>query len=642
MDITSIVSVLQAMEPFKTVSPDVLQDLAGKLQYKVYPENSYMFKQGSKSLGLLFLIVDGLVEITVTNDKGVESVFSFRRQYDFFGETAVLSGKSYPASARAKKETHCLLLTRQHFEGLIHNNHEFASHFTAILSERMRTLYEEVVAEQSYEAYSNSESPLFRKRVSELMSSPVITCQVDDTVAMVARTMEHHNISGVIVVDSQNRPVGLLTEKDLVRRLITSDGPVPTTINAGAVMNPVLIRVDASAYFNEALLAVVQNQVKHLAVMDQDRLIGIITLADLLKTRATGTLLVVHDIETQTTLEGLAAIGRVIDNVLNAMVAEKATAWELFGVLHQMHDRLTRRVITLCEQEMIQEGFGPPPVEYCWLNMGSAGRKEQYLRTDQDNALIYADNGDAEQNKPYFLTLAGKVVDGLAACGFAKCKGNVVASNPQWCKSLGQWEETMQRWIHKVEPFNIRMLTIFLDFRAVYGATQLAKQLWDTIFGIFEQSYAISHMMTFDDNQFRVPVSLLGGFVTEKSGPHKNEINLKTAACTHIVNCLRIFAVKNRISETATFERLRLLTDKKAIPADDAELFHFAYETLMMFRIRENLKKAKQGKEPDNYINPHLLSKREQSILKDSFSAISRLQKLTSNSFSIFWLNYLN
>lgn len=641
--VTEVIQALQAIAPFNSLSPAVLSKLAQKLQQKTYPRDSYVFKQGQKSQNVLYLIVEGLAEVIVTNDKGIETVISYRRQYDFFGETVVLTQKPYPGSVRAKEDLTCLLLPGEEFERLIQNHLEFSGFFSQIVTERMRVLYEEIVTEQSYEAYSSVESPLFRKRVSELMSSPVVTCYRGDLISSVAQTMAKKNISAVIVVDEPGHPVGLITEKDLVGKVIARSMCPPESCTAEAVMNPDLVKVPANAFFNQALLAVVKHQVKHLAVMDQDHLVGIVTIGDLIKTRSTGTLRVTHDIESQRTLEGLAAAGREVDNVLNALVAEKASVPEIFEIVSEFHDRLTRRVILLCEAEMLKEGYGPPPVGYCWINMGSAGRKEQTLRTDQDNALIYADGqpGREKELEEYFHVLATKVVEALAQCGFAKCRGDVVASNPQWCKPLSRWQETVEHWIGHVEPMNIRMLTIFLDFRSVYGEKNLADMLWKSIFAAFKESMAVSHLLTHDDTKFRAPVSLLGGFVTEKTGPHKNELNLKASACVHIVNCVRIFAVKHKITETSTFGRLKELIRMRAIPQDDGEFIHAAYETLMMFRIRENLKKAKQGKEPDNYINPHHLSKREQALLRDAFSVISRLQKLTSNHFSIFWLNYL-
>ena len=637
------VTVLQSVQPFSLLALDILNKLAPELEYRTYSKGSYVFRQGEPSKHFLFLIASGLAEAVVANDMGYETAVALRRRYEFFGETVVLTDGVYPASIKVVEELSCYLLSKDLLDELILKYPEFSGFFSRILTERMRLLYEEIITEQSYNAYSSVESPLFRKRVVEIMSSPVITCQPEDSISTVARIMKSNSISALVVVDEQQRPQGLLTEKDIVEKMVIPGPSHPDKITAAQIMNPNLIQLGPDAFFNQALLAIAKHKVKQLAVVDGEQLIGIVTIMDMIKTRGTGTLVLTHDIESQQDLDGLCSASSEVDNVLNALVAEKAPVPHILEIMAEFHDRLNRRVIQLMEDEMVKEGHGQPPGTYCWINMGSAGRREQTLRTDQDNAIIYADPppGKEELYTKYFSALSEKVVEGLATCGFVKCKGEVMASNKQWCRSLTNWQQTVEKWIKVREPMNVRMLTILLDFRPVYGDLALSRALWEVIFDNLNTSSAASHLLTQDDLKFRVPLSILGGFLTEKSGPHKNQINLKTSSSLHIVNCIRIFAITSGITEASTFGRLKELVRLKVIKSDDAEFFQAAYEALLMFRIRENLNKVKQGLPADNYINPYQLSKREQSILRDAFSAVNRLQKLTSNTYSVFWLNYI-
>lgn len=642
-----VMAILKSVEPFRSLPPKFLEDLVPKVKVKTYPPGYYVFRRGDPSLQVMFIIVEGSAEVLVPNNKGVETVVSHRFKYDFFGETVLFEPqKTYSGSVRAKEELTCLLLAREDVEKLISLSPYFASYFAEVLLDRMRTLYDEIVAEQSYDAYSTIETPLLRKRVSEIMSSPVITCQVDDHVIDVARIMAEKNISAVIVVDESRHPVGLITAGDLVAKIVAQKRSLDQPITAREVMSTRLVKIPPNAYFSQALLAVARHRVRHLAVTEDDVLVGIVTMGDLIKTRSTGSLMVIHEIEKQDTLEGLALAGAEVDNMLNALVAEKASVPEIFGIISEFHDRLVQRIIELCEREMIDEGLGPPPVDYCWLNMGSAGRQEQTFRTDQDNAIIYDDSDIKQKEKvrTYFLMLASRIVKALIKCGFETCRGNIMASNPQWCHSLSEWLKLAEEWIKKahLNPEYVRTLTIFLDFRPVYGNLSLAHTLRQKVFEIIRRSESASHFLTRDDIKFRVPLTLWGGFVTEKSGPHKDEINLKNSACIHIVNCTRVFAVKNSVEETSTLKRIRELNAIGIFESDDADLFQAAFETLMMFRIRENLKKVKKGLPADNYINPSHLTRRERMILKDALYAISRLQKLTSSSFNIPWLNYLS
>ncbi len=634
--------VLKALTPFKELNWEALEELAPQVEIRKYPVGTYIFRRGGASLGLLFIVLDGLAEVTLNNDKGVETVVGYRRRNDIFGETVVLTGGCYSGNVRVKETLTCLIIPRDIFEHLIHNHPEVATFFSRVMLDRMRMLYDEIVSEQSLDTFSRAESSLFKRRVGEIMSRPVITCRPEDNITGVAGLMAEHNISSVIVIDDVGQPLGLVTERDLVSQMF-AEGLCPSERRAKDVLNTKLVTLPADAFLNEALLAVIKSGAKHVTVTESGLLVGIVSLVDLLKAQSTGSLWVAHRIESEHSLGGLCETGKEVDNFLYALVTEKAPTRELMEIMAELNDKLTRRVVHLCEEQMVEDGLGTPPVPYCFVNMGSAARREQTLRTDQDNAIVYADPepDQAEAVKQYFLTLGERIVESLAECGFQKCKGNVVASNPAWCRSMSEWNATLHRWIYSPEPEGIRMLTIFLDFRPIFGDKGLTKILWERMFEAFERQTVVTHMLTHDEVQFRVPLNMLGGFITEKSGPHKNELNLKSSVCTHIVNCIRVFAMRYKITEPSTFGRLDQLVERGGIPRDDAEFIQASFETVMMFRIRQNVVKHRQGLAADNYITPAKLSKREQAVLKDALSVINRLQKLTSSNFTEAWLNYL-
>ncbi|GAW92435.1 DUF294 nucleotidyltransferase-like domain-containing protein [Calderihabitans maritimus] len=631
------VEALQKIQPFDSLPEDTLRQLGNDLELREFEPGSYVFRQGESSHQCLFLIVEGFAEITVIDDRGIETVVGYRKQYDFFGETVVLNDKSYPASVRAVERLKCLILGRDIFETLLDNYGTFSSFFSKILSSRLRELFSEVVHEHSYEAYGLETYP-FRKRASEIMSSPVITAKHNDSVKSIAETMSTKNISSVVVVDEEDKPVGLITEKDLVAKIIARERQA-AEIAAEEVMSRNMITVTPDTFFYQVLLAMVKGQAKHVAVVDEDtqRLMGIITMRDMVKSRSTGALMIIEEIETQDTIEGLAVAGREIDSILKALIAEKAPVPEIFQVISEFHDRITRKVIAICEKEMMTEGHGSPPVDYCFISMGSAGRKEQTLRTDQDNGIIYRDPDpkQAERTRHYFSLLGNKIVEGLYRCGFAKCRGNVMASNPDWCKSYSAWKRTVANWVINSEEESIRMLSIFLDFRPVAGNPKLAQELQKYVFDLMNSHSLVFRFLAEDDFRSRVPLGLGGRFLVEKSKEHRNEINLKRAASIHVVDCVRLHALRHGITVTSTLERLKALEAKGVFSKDDAQFFAAAYESLMLFTIRENLRKAMKGQSPDSYLDITRLTKREKTMLKDAFKAVTKLQNLTASAFMI-------
>ncbi len=628
--------ILQKIAPFNLLEPDLLAELAPQLEEKVLPKGAYMFRQGDSSLKKLFFLISGIVEIIVTNEKGTESVMGLRKPYDFFGETVLLTGKTYPASARAVTDATCLTLGKDEFEQLFHRYAAFSGFFSQMLSDRLREMFREVVQEQSYEAYGMDSQP-FRKRICDIMSTPVITCTTTDTIDQIAEILTEHRISALVVVDTADKPVGMITESDLVSKVLTRKECPNTQLTAADIMSSRLITLPPDGFFYQALLNMVKNKVKHLPVISDGLLLGIVTVRDLVKSRSTGALTIVDGIENSDDIDELAKASGQVDTVLKALVAEKAANQEICEVITEFYDRLTRKVIQVSEQEMIRESYGPPPAPYCWITMGSGGRQEQTMRTDQDNGIIYADVpiGKVKIAAAYFAALAGKIVDGLARCGFARCKGNVMATNPQWCKSVRQWEEMVSHWVHEPHAEMLRNFTIFLDFRPIHGENALAEKLRRFVIKGIQDRPIVLHFLAKDDLEQNVPLGFFKKFITDKSKAHKNEVDLKKSACVHVVDCIRIFAIRDGITETSTIGRLKTLTEKGVFPRDDAEFVETAYETLMNFRTRENLRKVSLGLAADNYINPYKLSKREQNVLREAFLAVSRLQSFTGSYFRV-------
>ena len=644
MNRRDIVKVLQAIEPFNRLQPSALNELSTKVSTLPFKKGTYIFKQGDASLESLFVIVSGLVEITVTSDRGVESVVALRKPGDFFSETVALSDQKYSASTRVREDLTCIVISRHELEKLIYSNPEFSSYFNELLAERMRLLYEKIQMEQSLDAAACFDLPLFRKRVSEIMTTSVITCRTTDQVSDAARIMMDKGISSAVVLDDQETPRGILTLQVIVENLITQISCPIESCTAEQIMNKELVYVPPDAFTGHALMELSKQKVKYLLVMERGRLVGILTAIDLIKSRNIGNLTLLQDIKTHKTIDSIARISGEIDKVLDAMLIEGAKVPEILEVMSALHERIIRAVIRVAEQEMIKKGLGPPPVDYCWINMGSDGRHEQTLRTDQDNAMIYADpeekNIDAVDR--YFHTLSEIIVKGLDECGFDLCTGNVMATNPKWRRSLKQWTAYVEKWSKSFDPEDTLTMTILLDFRPVWGSQMLAQRLWEKIFNAFNDPEKINHMLTNEDLKFAIPINFLGNIRTEKAGEHKNQLNLKSGGIVHLINGMRILAINNKIVETSTLGRLKKLTEMGILSDKQSDFFKTAFETLIMFKIKSNMQKITHNLPPDNYLNPSTLTSAEVMLLKDALHSASEMQKFIYNRFSQTALNFFS
>ncbi|MDW7673062.1 MAG: DUF294 nucleotidyltransferase-like domain-containing protein [Bacillota bacterium] len=629
-----LINFLKSTTPFNNLTEDMFSLLIQQSSTKVFPKNTFVFKQGEPSHQTLYLIYKGLAKIIVTAESQ-EIIVAFRKPHDFFGETAFLTNNLYPASVKASEDLHCLLISRNMFEYLCQINPSFASFFSQILTERMSSLYKEVVLGQSYEAWGLESNP-FRHRLGELMSSPVITCFENDSAHHISKLLNNYSISSLVVLNKDNRPTGIITERDLINKVILNRPNPVTWPSAKEIMNPHPLQLPPTAFYYQGLLTMVKHKCKHILIGDNEEIIGIVTIKDLIKSRSMGALSIIQDLETQSTIKGLSIIRNQVDNVLKALVSEKAPPLDVCEVISEFNDRITKKVIEISEAEMKAEGYGPPPASYCWIVMGSGGRKEQLFTTDQDNALIFENEAPdkLEKNQAYFLKLADKVVAGLEQCGFKRCKGEVMADNTNWCKSFNQWQKTIDDWFVALEGESLKNMSILADLRAIYGNQKLAYLLQRHLLKKFNQ-VALYHLAA-SYLEHRVPLNLFKQIVTEKTKNHEDEVNLKASASIHAVNMIKLFALREGISETSTLKRLHILAKKKVFTADNAEYFEVAYQALTMFRLRTNLEKIGAGQEADNYLKPKQLTKRQQSVLRESFLAVAQLQ----NQAKLVFLNY--
>ena len=631
---TEVASLLTKVTPFSSLDIDTVEALVSEITIREVPNGTYVFRQGDASLRTLFIIVSGAAETTILDDQHKEVVVALREEMDFFGETAFLSDDPYIASVKAIKDLTMIVLPFEVFDTILSGYAEFSTHFGKIMTGRMRALYHGQMTGAS-SGYA-TDQPM-HKRVADLMSAPAVTCHPGDDVTVVAQTMATKNVSSILVVNEEKQPMGIITEKDLVRKVV-ADGCFVKSLKAEDIVSGNLHTVSPDAFYYEALLLMVGKGVKHLAVTAEDELIGMITIRDMIISRGTTALSISKNIEQQNTIDALAVTSQEIDKALEGLVAENANSKEILQLITELFDRLTRKVIQVCEQQMIDEGHGSPPVPYSWITMGSSGRQEQFVKTDQDNGIIYenVEPGSKEVVDQYFLRLGEKVVDGLHRCGFALCPGNVMASNPKWCRSSRDWAKSINHWFNKMDPENVRLMTIFLDFRHVYGEKTLCERIRKYVMKGFSDSPSVMHFLAQDDLNHRVPLNFFKQIITEKSGENRGTVNLKGSACVHLVDAMRILSYREGIVATNTLQRLNELSRRSVFSQDDLESITMSYETLMVLRIQQSLKQLRSGKQPDNYIDPDELSKREKAALRDAFITVDRVQTLISHAFKAY------
>ncbi len=272
---------------------------------------------------------------------------------------------------------------------------------------------------------------------------------------------------------------------------------------------------------------------------------------------------------------------------------------------------------------------GPSPVPFAFVTLGSEGRKEQTLKTDQDNAIIFRDPGSEKEMKAvqsYFLKLGEKVCMWLDQAGYDYCNGGIMAKNPKWCQPLSVWKKYFLKWTTTTEPENLMNASIFFDFRFSYGQESIVENLYEYLFEIIQGNAGYFSSMAQNAMQFKPPIGFFNNLITEKKGDYKKCLDIKKAN-TPIVDFARLYSLFHRIKETNTQDRIYQLYIKKVLSRSEYNEIEQAYSFLMQIRFIGQINSILGEKfMPTNYVNPKTLSSIERKMLKEIFKKIKTFQ----------------
>lgn len=314
----------------------------------------------------------------------------------------------------------------------------------------------------------------------------------------------------------------------------------------------------------------------------------------------------------------------------------------IFHMVSTVNGAITAWIIQSSMARLETRNKMNPPCPFCWISMGSDARGEQVIRTDQDNALIYTDpvQGKDKEADLYFKALAELAVEGLDQFGFKLCRGNVMATNDVWRRPLGKWLSALDRWVGSSEPTAIRKLTILLDFKAVFGDKRLARILAARVFDLFQAHDSASHFLSRDDKLLPSPKTLTGRIRTKRIKGCRACFNLKTHGLVHLVNCIRLLAVNNRIQTPSTLGRMEQLRDGLVISSEEYDRYFGAFVFLTRLKLSFGLEK--HSLVPDNHIDISSLDQECKNTLKDALDTIIELQKKTDKIYNKTWMNFFS
>ena len=620
MIIADLMEFLRKIPPFQFLDDITLKDILSGVSMEFYPKGTTIQYQGGPVSEYLQVIKKGEVKVSIKNEN--EEVFvDYRGEGDLIGYLLIFGGTKARANVVAVDDTICYLIRRESIQKLLYANPDVREFFNkSFLTRYLDKTFKEI--QNKNLVYGGGDKILFTMPVGELASKGVIKASENLSIQEAAEIMSNYRISSLILINASGLPSGIITDRDLRDKVVSKAKDCKSPVKD--IMSVPHVTADVKEYCFEAILKMVKHNVHHLLIMKDDKLRGILTNHDLMLIQGTSPLSVVKDIESQSTIDALIPVSKKINNLVGLLLNEGAKASSITRIITEINDRLVRKIL-----EFAEERFGEPPVPYCWVAFGSEGRKEQTFKTDQDNALIYADPANDEEDKAaqeYFRTFTTFVRDGLLKCGFPLCPADFMATNPIWRQPLHVWRKYFANWISTPTSEAILNSVTFFDVRAVHGETQLLDWLKAHTLPMAADSKVFLGYIANQAIKNMPPIGFLKTFVVEKSGEHKDQLNMKIKGLAPLIDLVRLFALEKGIKETSTIERINILRDKHTIVQEYADELAHAFEFMMLLRIQHQLDQLKEGKEIDNFINPNNLSNLEKRIAKETFQLISKIQ----------------
>lgn len=464
----------------------------------------------------------------------------------------------------------------------------------------------------------------------------VVTCGADASIHAAAALMSERNVGSILVVDEKRRPLGIVTDTDLRKKVVAgglpSDGPVRS------IMSTPVVTVPVGSTSSGTIITMMRRGIRHLCVTEDgtsgSAVIGIISEHDVVLLHGNNPAVIAKEIAQSEDVGGLASLRERGGELVGQYVARGINVRFVADMIAEMNDALVARLITLAERRLEAGGLDKPASTYCWLSLGSDGRREQLIQTDQDSALVYGDPAETEREhtEAYYGRLASEVTAGLASCGFLPCPGNNMAGNPEWCQPLSRWQEYFRLWIRVPKEEALLNAATFFDFRPVHGDFALARTLRECITG--ELALDRTALILLAKNAAHNPpaTGLWERINVERKGPHRGLFDVKLRAMKPVTEAVRVLALDRGVHAlTGTLDRIeKMAADDRSIAGISRDVVE-AYELFMRYRVLYGTK----GEDAGRYLDLRKMSKQELRRLRSLFGSVSSLLTLVQVRYQL-------
>jgi CBS domain-containing protein len=625
-----IANFLKEYEPFSYLSYEDLIKIVSTIRVINLEKHKSLFQINDTLHDVFYVVSSGVIHLTVISD-AEETLLNKCYTGDIFGLRPFFAKNNYQMTAKAREESIVYAVPIATFKPFVAQNatvldfllESFAVNTKNSLDNKNHTLLSDNVS------YSDNQSDMQYFQSLNYNKTPLKISH--DTLIKDAAQLVTENMFDSALITDQNNPIGIVTDKDFRSKVAT--GRFPLTNSISKIMASPVITVTENISVAEAQLVMLKHGVTHLCVTkdgtDKSEVKGVISEHDLVVAQANNPGILLKEIKKSQTAKELKLVRNKLADIIQSSLNKNIPLTHISSIVGEVTLAIVKRSI---EQSILE--LGSPPARFAWLCIGSQGRKEQLLLTDQDSILVFEDVSPEKYRdvKDYFLKLAKKATATLEKVGYINCPNGHMASNMMWCKSLTDWSKQYENWMNTPGENTNEISSVFFDYEIAFGEQKIEDELTDVIFSNIKNKVLFLDYLGNDTIKKPTPLNFFKKFNIEEDGEHKGKFDIKTRALMPLIDGARLLILSNNIkgvnSTYLRFKQLAMIDPKfSEIYLNCAD----AYLVLSKFRTIEGLKNDNTGQ----YINLEELSKVDKEKLKNALAPMKELEELIKDNIQL-------
>jgi len=605
-----IFQYLNHCEPISKLKRETQKKIALSIEIIYIKRNQIILEPGTQN-NWLYLIRSGAVERTESDG----SVVAQFEEKDFFGQASLRRGGRIERKIHAIEDTLLYRIPKEIVFELAKTSPYFQFYFDRTMAE----------SDTEHQLEPTQNSSMSRTKVSALLHDEPIMVDHKMSVADCAKIMADSGLTSLLI--TQNGEVrGIVTDRVFCTKIVADNLSHESPV--GLIMSDKLLTLDEHSTASEALLIMARKNIRHLPVISNSKVLGVLTATDLIHRQSNNPIYLINQIYKASSIKRLAEHAAQLPHTLCQLVDHGHNAKDIAYSISSIGRAINQRIIHIAEEEL-----GPPPVAYAWIIAGSLARNDQTALSDQDNAMILSEDYDEVTHGDYFKKLSKIVCDGLNECGYIYCPGEVMASTEKWRQPISVWKSYFRNWITTPEPKALMYASIFFDLRCIHGDTKLLTEVNKYTQDLIKSNDRFLNFMAANALHRTPPLGLFRSFVLEKHGSEEKSLDMKKRGVVPITDLARVYALASGVEQINTQERLQATHNNDALSKSGYMDLTDAFEFLSFERLKHQSRQIKANKKADNYLPPEELSSLERRHLKDTFDIIRTYQNALSSRY---------